>query len=272
MYAFPFPWRVLKASACVILGFFAAACQAIDKASYEPRSYEVNLGTQNLREELILLNVVRASRFEPLNFTTLSKYTASGSLGANGSMQRNIGIDFQLFRNSGSAPASPSLVGSSPLNTLSAAGSMSASNSFDLAPLDNADFYENFLATLAPQQINTLVNAGLSREAVFYSSIDSIDINLSEPGQRRVAQASKPATTFTKLRYKNDPSNDTWLGAATKAAYSRCEFEAQADSEEATRINRHWAPFYTGFWYGEHLKDCHYHKFLLLVGQPSNMA
>lgn len=187
-------------------------------------------------------------------------------MGAGASAQRNIGIDFELFRNSAQAPASPSLVGSSPLNTVGATGSLSASNSFDLAPLDNADFYENFLATLTPQQINILVNAGISREAVFYSLINSIDVNLTDAGQHKVAQSIKPANLYTKLRFKNDPTNDSWRGLSSKGAYARCEMEAQADYSHTGKGN-HWAPFYTGFWLGEHLGDCHYHKFLLLVNE-----
>jgi hypothetical protein len=268
MYVFRFSSRLLQAITGAILGLCGAGCQTLDKISYEPRSYEVNLGTQNLREELILLNVVRASRYEPLNFTTLSKYTASGTLGAGASAQRNIGIDFELFRNSAQAPANPSLVGSSPLNTVGATGTLTSSNSFDLAPLDNADFYENFLATLTPQQINILVNAGLSREAVFYSLIDSIDINLTEAGQRKVSQSIKPANSYTKLRFKNDPSNDSWEGVSSKEAFSRCEQAALADRRAGkSEGGYHWAPFYTGFWLGKHLRDCHYHKFLLLVNE-----
>jgi hypothetical protein len=266
MFAFNFRQGLLRAGVIAVLGFGVSGCQMLDSISYEPRSYQVNLGTQNLREELILLNIVRASRYEPLNFTTLSKYTASGSMGATASAQRNIGVDFQLFRNSASAPQSPSLVGSSPLNTISANGALSESNSFDVAPLDNADFYENFLATLTPKHINILVNAGLSRQAVFYSLIDSIDINLSEAGKWRVSQAAKPANVYTKLRYRNDPSNDTWPGLSTKEAFERCRVEAESDNVRAKHGN-HWAPFMTDFWIGEHLKDCHYHKFLELVNE-----
>lgn len=174
------------------LCLYICGCQLLDKASVEPRSYQVNLGTENVREELILLNVVRASRFEPLNFTALSKYTASGSLGLTGGMQKNIGIDFNLFRNSTAAPASPSLVGNSPLNTLTAGGSASQGNSFDLVPLDNSDFYANFLSTLTPENINLLVNAGLSREVVFYSLVNSIEINLTTEGQNRIGFTRTP--------------------------------------------------------------------------------
>ena len=90
--------RFLAVCVGLASSFFLSGCQVLDMATYEPRTYEVNLGTQNLREELILLNVVRASRFEPLNFTALSKYTASGSMGAGASASRNIGIDFALVK------------------------------------------------------------------------------------------------------------------------------------------------------------------------------
>ncbi len=246
-------------AACLYLG----GCQLLDMASLEPRSYEVNHGSQSFREEVILLNVVRASFFEPLNFTTLSKYTASGTLGVNGSMARNVGIDF--LRSVGGKPAAAN-VGSSPLNTLSAGGNASQSNSFDLAPMDNSDFYTNFLAALTPAEINLLVNAGLSREVVFYSIVGSIDVKLSAAGQALVTPAKyRHYANFTTLRYNNSPSDSTWNGVDDKqAAFDMCTNEAAKDYEARTPSGN-WAPFYTRFWYGSHLNDCRYQKFLMLI-------
>ncbi len=234
--------------------FFLSGCQVLDMATYEPRTYEVNLGTQNLREELILLNVVRASRFEPLNFTALSKYTASGSMGAGASASKNIGVDFALIRG-----GSASNAGASPLNTIGATGSTTTGNSFDLSPLDNSDFYQNFLSTLTPQNVNLLVNAGLSREVVFYSVVKAIDVNLTAKGQARAGK-------YTRLRFFNSPSNNAWHhDGATEAentteSFEHCERLAEVDYRE-----HHSAPFYADFWLGKHVTDCSFSKFKLLI-------
>jgi hypothetical protein len=247
--------RYLKAGIGVAGCFLLGACQLVDLA-IEPRTYQVNLGTQNVREELILLNVVRASRFEPLNFTALSKYTASGTLAASGNAQNNIGIDFAAFKG---GPAAGQLAGATPKTALTANGNVSTGNSFDLVPLDTQDFYGNFLATLTPEKIHLLVNAGLSREVVYHSLIKSIDVNLTEAGRTLVKG-------YLKLRYNNDPSDDTWEGINSKEAFDRCAYEADIDMVKAKRANNgNWAPFYTGFWYGRHLSDCSYHKFLVIL-------
>jgi len=251
--------RFLAVCVGLASSFFLSGCQVLDMATYEPRTYEVNLGTQNLREELILLNVVRASRFEPLNFTALSKYTASGSMGAGASASKNIGIDFALFK--GGSP-SGATVGSSPLNTVGGSGSMTTGNSFDLSPLDNSDFYQNFLATLTPQNVNLLVNAGLSREVVFYSVVKAIDVNLTAKGQTQ--------TKYTRLRFSNLPLNNAWHfdGAAQAdtswGAFERCESEAEADSAKKYSYGQ-WAPFYGSFWLGKHINDCSFSKFKMLI-------
>ncbi len=210
----------IGAVGCLLLG----ACQLVDLA-VEPRTYQVNLGTQNVREELILLNVVRASRFEPLNFTALSKYTASGTLAASGGLQHNMGIDFEKFRG---GPTAGALVGSSPLTTLNASGNVSTGNSFDLVPLDTQDFYGNFLATLTPEKIHLLVNAGLSREVVYHSLIKSIDVNLTPAGRSLV-------NGYLKLRYNNNPSDDAWEGINSLDAFNRCESRSRSSTGREQR-------------------------------------
>jgi hypothetical protein len=238
------------------LGLALAGCQLVDK-SYEPRTYEVNLGSQNLREELILLNIVRASRFEPLNFTALSKYTATGSLSLSGSVTNNVGVDF-ASNNSSGFPGTT--VGTTPKTALGASGSAVTGNAFDLVPLDNADFYAGFLAPLTPEKVYLLVNAGLSRDVVFHSILKAIEINLSDRG--------KQLTHFAALRYSNDPSDDTWN--KVHHSFEQCAYEMELDQKAGRKFDprvgkTHWAPFQTPFWYGSHLNDCSYHKFLELL-------
>ena len=95
--------------------------------------------------------MVRASRFEPLNFTALSKYTASGSMGAGASASRNIGIDFSMVKG-GTAQN----VGAEPSEYNWRQRVVTTGNSFDLSPLDNSDFYQNFLSTLTPRTSTSL--------------------------------------------------------------------------------------------------------------------
>ncbi len=238
-------------------------CQFFDAATYEPRSYELNLGTQNLREQLVLLNVVRASRFEPLNFTTLSKYTASGSVNVGGGLTKNVGVDYELV-NKGTSLTSFVTAGATPANVLGITAGGNTSNSFDVVSLDNSEFYNNFLQTLTPENVNLLVNAGLSREVVFYSVIKAIDINLSSDGRNLFGGV------YPRLRFFNDPANATWAGIPREdheASYNQCECEAQREFDRLADpyAKPRWAPFTTPFWTGRHVADCSYQKARLLI-------
>jgi hypothetical protein len=242
--------QILKIGLGAAASLLLSGCQLYDSATLEPRHYEVNLGSQNVREELTLLNVVRASRFEPMNFTALSKYTASGSLTAGGQAATTI------------AKAGQSVLTGGP-------ASGSTANSFDLVPLDFNEFYDKFLATLDPSYVHIFINAGLSREVVFNSLIDSIDVQLTPAGQRRLWRP------FPKLRFRNDPSYDTWFGKSGPEAFEQCALAAEEDYQKARALNTTrpipvWAPFYTDFWYSkdhfnDEINDCNYHKFLLLI-------
>ena len=248
--------QIAKIGLGAAASLWLSGCQLYDFATLEPRHYEVNLGSQNVREELVLLNVIRASRFEPMNFTAMSKYTASGSLSLGGQASTTI------------AKAGQSLLTGGP-------ASGSTANSFDLVPLDYAEFYDLFLQTLSPVFVNIFVNAGLSREVVFHSLIDSIDVTLTPAGEQQLRRhLGRP---YPKLRFKNDPTNDTWYGESGPAAFEQCALAAAEDKRRAPALNTTqpipvWAPFYTEFWYSkEHFNDryndCNYHKFLSLLDE-----
>jgi hypothetical protein len=230
-------------------------CQMVDLA-YQPRAYQVNLGTQNVREDLILLNVARASRFEPMNFTALSKYTATGQLQVSGSALANTGVNSQVFR--GGGPSAGSVLTGGPSSTLSAGGAASTNNSFDIASLDNQEFYANFLAPLTPEKIHILVNAGLSRDIVFHSVVRSVKVKLGKAGEARVP-------LFKELRYNNDPSDDKWFGKSSPENAKICEdalaFEASRNHPSGYPL----PPFASDIWRGDHLNDCNYSKFLRFI-------
>ncbi len=217
--------------------------------SYSPRAYQVNLSSQNTRENLILLNIVRASRFEPMNFTVLSKYTASGQLQVSGSALNNIGVDFALVRGGPTTGAAP---GGAAKTALSAGGLVATNNSFDVAPLDNQDFYANFLAPLTVEKIHILVNAGLSRDVVFHSVIRAVTVKVTRDTPGGVG-------VFGELRFTNEPSNNSFLGDDTEEGHRRCQESIGAEAQQRPEA---LAPFKSRYWSGEYLRSCNYSKFL----------
>lgn len=215
---------MLGAVFAVILG----GCSAVD-GTLSPRAYDINQGTQNVRESGILLNIVRASRSEPLNFVALSRYTGTGSLGVNEGLGRN---DLLRF-------GSPTTVATK--GVFSSAVNASAGNAFDVGTLENRDFYGGLLSPLDLEGLNLLLNAGLSREVVFHSVMQAF----------RVTHTNGNAYLF-----ENNPGDDAWLGVPRSP---KCA--ALYDGNETA-----FEPvFLTPIWQRPHEHDCRYQKFLYLL-------
>jgi hypothetical protein len=173
--------------------FALIACGCID-STLAPRAYDINQGTQNLRESAILLNIVRASRSEPLNFVALSKYTGTGSVSLNESASIN------AYARHPTTVSIGQIFGSS-VNA-------GQGNAFDVGTLENKDFYGGFMSPLDLEGLNLLMNAGLSKELVLLSVLDGFRIRL---GGR-------------SLLFVNNPDDDApWSGGSCASLYNGTE-------------------------------------------------
>ncbi|MGE5510786.1 MAG: hypothetical protein ACM31O_06020 [Bacteroidota bacterium] len=224
--------RVACAFASGILALSLAGCSLVD-ATLPPRAFDINQNTQNVRESGILLNIVRASRSEPLNFVALSKYTGTGSLALNDSLVKNSFLRF--------GAANSIVTGQSLANSVNA----NAANSFDVGTLENRDFYGGFLAPLDLEGLNLLLNAGLSREIVFHSVMQGF----------RVTRSDGRAFFF-----RNAPNDDTWTeGTLVENQSPRCAQLYDGSEQRFERV------FVTEIWQPPHEQDCKYQKFLYFL-------
>ena len=231
------PLRLLFALLAVT---FAGACTTVD-AAFPERGLAVNVGSANVREDAILLNIVRASRFEPMNFVTLSKYNGSGIIEGGVQATRNNGLIYDVLN---SGPIAPGTTATTALLKSSIIPSTRTNTAafFDLASLENKEFYAGFLAQLDLSAINLLVNAGLSRELVLHSIVKAA----------RVTRADN-----TVFHYHNDPTNDAWDGVSGPKEREQCE---------ALQTQRAYhPPFVNPIWSKPHVNDCNYQKFLYLL-------
>lgn len=223
------PWlRTILAVVWTCVALAMVGCAAVD-GTLSPRAYDINQGTQNLRESGILLNIVRASRSEPLNFVALSRYTGTGSLGVNEGLARN---DLLRFGN----PTSVATRG-----IFTSAVNASAGNAFDVGTLENREFYGGFLSPLDLEGLNLLLNAGLSREVVFHSVMQSF----------RVTHTNGAAYLF-----ENNPGDDAWEGVPRSPVCASL-YNGREDAFEPV--------FLTSIWQRSHEHDCRYQKFLYFL-------
>jgi hypothetical protein len=220
--------RFFLAAFWAVLAVTVGGCTLVD-GTLSPRAFDINQSTQNVRESGILLNIVRASRSEPLNFVALSRYTGTGSLGANGGLSRN---DLQRF-------GTPTSIATKGIFT--GAVNVNAGNAFDVGTLENRDFYGGFLSPLDLEGLNLLLNAGLSREVVFHSVMQAFRVT---------------HTNGTAYLYENNPSDDAWHGTPRSSACASL-YDGRESAFEPV--------FLTPIWQASHEHDCRYQKFLYFM-------
>jgi hypothetical protein len=200
-----------------------------------PRVQDLNHGSQNLRESAILLNILRASRSEPLHFVALSRFTGTGSATVNSTFLDNVLTKF-------GSPSQAPITGSG-----SVAVGGSVGNSFDVGVLENRDFYGGFMSPLDLESLNLLMNAGLNREVVLHSVLQGVRVTNRKTGA--------PAL------FENRPGDDDWTeGGVTERNSPRCKalYPAGHDGE------RNFEPVVSNpIW--KRPSDCRYQKFLYFL-------
>lgn len=149
---------VLRASAACVLGLALTGCTLVD-STLPLRGTQINESSGTLRDDTTLLNIVRASRFEPMNFTNLSSYNGTGTLEANAQDTHNSGVVYDIVKLGTGPAASAATVGSTVKDAFVPSLKVNTANNFNLTPLENKAFYAGFLAQLGADSINLLVKA-----------------------------------------------------------------------------------------------------------------
>jgi hypothetical protein len=158
-----------------------SACAFVD--DFAPRQYDLNVGSEDALNEETLLNIVRASEFQPLNFVGVSQLTGGQS------EQANIGLPTITFGPQKNAAAKEfALSGNVLQNT--------ATGSFTVNPLISSTFQQALVSAVPVATISQLV-VQFKREPVFYAVIDSMTLTITDGAQ-----------TYTEILH-NDPANDS---------------------------------------------------------------
>lgn len=139
---------------------FLVGCADLD--NIHERTITVNRGTADYYNELILLNIARASKGEPLTFVSLANFTGHNTLqGTAGLPTITVGPH---------TPATPTPernYGFGP-NTVSC----TASNDWNASVLDDPASYAGLLAPTNPATIGFFINQGFSREILLFLFVD----------------------------------------------------------------------------------------------------
>jgi hypothetical protein len=176
------------------VAFLTSGCAHNDYFEYRVRRYDI--AAEQARDEMLLTNVVRASRAEPLAFQQLGQIAGSSTTGGT------MGIPSIIFGSQSGLPAATAALqnqvifgatpGSSGLTANSA--TLSGSTTFNVTPAETRDFYRGLLLTVAPETLGFFSEQGIARETLFYLFTEKV---------------SEAKGGVTKLYY-NDPVADSF--------------------------------------------------------------
>ncbi len=163
------------------LALASSSCAIVDE-SLAPRSYRVNEGWEEYRNNAILLNIIRASNSAPLHFVSLVKYTGTGEATAGMSAQ----LSYAAADANGARTFGPLTAGSKVDNTI------------ELATLDTTEFTQGMIAEVSPQEFHQLLGSGIPREVLLHVLLDTVQV---ENGNG------------DSFDFRNDPLDDKYTGS-----------------------------------------------------------
>ena len=139
-----------------------AACTAVDY--FGPRAITYNQQAEDIKESLLMLNVMRAAYREPLQFTDFTQVTGQTSM--SGTAAFSLPFD----------PA-PATYGHS--NVASPSATISGNQAFSVANLDTQEFYEGILSPIPITSIDYYLEQGFPKALLLSLVIGRIDIALN---------------------------------------------------------------------------------------------
>lgn len=131
------------------------SCGALD--NIEGRASAVNVTTEDYASQAILLNIIRASLFEPVNFAAVTAFTGHGTF--------SVGAPSVTWP---PAAAATFAVGNTTVSGV-------ASHDFNVNPLDDPGSYSALLSPLNAATIGLFVRQGYPRQLLYMMTIDYIE-------------------------------------------------------------------------------------------------
>ena len=180
----------IRRLAAVTVSILVSGCAASDH--FQDRVSRFDRAAEQARDEMILTNIVRASRLEPLSFVSVSgihgSATTSGSVGLPaitvGPLQT--AAEHQYIFGGGSGAGSPNAVSSS------------GSTTIDVSVQETKDFYRGLLTPVSPRTVAFFTAQGIPREILFYLFTDRLIE--TKAGRRRELRNDPRSPSFDEFK------------------------------------------------------------------------
>jgi hypothetical protein len=169
--------RIAKIAAMAATAAMVAGCAYNDH--FDNRVDRFDIASEQARDQMILTNIVRASKAEPLAFQSLGQITGSNTSsvqmglpslvlgpasaakvagGQSSGALNALGLDKQIVF--GADPAASGFMA----NGMTTSGS----TSFNVTPSETQDFYQGLLEPVEPQTLALFKEQGIADEILFY--------------------------------------------------------------------------------------------------------
>jgi hypothetical protein len=167
-------------------------CAGID-ASLTDRVSNLNASLDQSTNDGILLNIVRASRYEPLTFVAVSKVNSTQSVTLTNGLPT-------LFFGPGLTTAQHQFIfGSNSINNV-------ASGNFDLGPLATKEFAAGVSTDISLVELSTLIKEGIPRDLLFNLLVESITL------EKKIDAAGGKSSKWEPVYLRNEPGHEQYLG------------------------------------------------------------
>jgi hypothetical protein len=166
--------------------FFAFAmlplCGCVVNDHFADRAVQYNLEAEQIQDQGLLLNILRASKRRPLEFTSLTSVSGSGAV------QGQIGLSLPF-----------SLNGAKTASTITPSLTIPNGPSYTVGVVDTQEFYQGLLTPIDAKTIDLFLHRGLPRALLFDLFVSHIKIS------QKLADGSGAAIA----EFSNNVQNDT---------------------------------------------------------------
>ncbi len=195
--------RAMRVGLCLgLAGGAAGGCAVVD--AVEPRVLAGNLSTDAARNTGILLNIVRASYFQPLNFVAVPKIAAT--------TKSSVGAALPSFQ------IGPNRADQVTFGSATFGATANADAAYDVTVLQEQEFYKGLMTPVTAETLNLFVRQGYPRELLFWLFADSVRVQ--KQGGRIREHRNKPGENLCAsgecFQTYVDLAIDTGLAAETR--------------------------------------------------------
>jgi hypothetical protein len=187
-----------------------SGCAVVDQ--YSSRAVTYNLQAEEALAQGLLLNIVRASRRWPMQFTTIG--TITGTASASGTATGGYANTHQMPFISLFGSPSPAAVAAATNSAISrivgatggASGTISGGQTFGIPVLDTQEFYQGVMAPVSGQLFDFYIQQEYPRDEIFTLFVEKILISKQSPDC--IPPGRKSHTLECELTFVNSANSD----------------------------------------------------------------